>query len=1004
MAAELEAGKPQHSDVSQKFSDIFRRNLWASKESVSGPGSTKAATDLLVPQLLDLFERLKISLFVDAPCGDTNWIEPVLSKVDVYAGFDIVPDLVQKLEAEGRFGAKAQFALADLTADQLPKADLILCRDCLVHLSDDLVFQALSRLRASRSRWLLTTTFPDVENRRGTTGGWRPINLTKAPFNLPEPLELIVERPNLAPNPAFGRKALGLWDLQALKTLLPVAPPPPAVLMLRAPASGAMADLGLRPVFEPSPQAAQAPEAPPATPPGETMVWTSPNTWAVSTPLFLPGESDLYVLLEADCETPHRTEVQILRRNAAGDQVRFAWFPLFQGELSKLHKIVPLSWLGAVNGFEPSEGDQLILRVKSVDGGSHPVRLFMELQADSTEPAPDATGGGAEPRSATPPAPRPKAATRTWITRAELARAQAGRRATVSEWGEVFPRISRRTFFAGESCAFEVELIRLEGAPFKPSDLEGAVLRVQGWSSQGTDLEFALSFVSSDIIRGTARVGAFDVGGALRGVHAGEDHRSQTFDLSIALRDRTVFCGQILVAAMERPEKLVLNAGCRDDLSPECVGLDIRPFRKDGLESVMWDFSSGLGFADDGAIDGVTVSHALSSLNSVVARRFMREAYRALKTGGVLRITEDDARRSTGDDATCARLYTDPREVALLLEEAGFQARPMGPDDTLADSPLLARKLHMQAWNDSDWRAGKAGKIFFVEGVKPVRHYNIATTRIRDPVKGLSPENIIDHSQYTLLPNTDFYLIENLYCSFAADPFLLRWGGRYFLFFEARTNPATIAVSESEDGLHWGPAQFCIRAATHRSFPFVFEDAGEVFMIPESAADNSVILYRATAMPTAWEPARTLLSGKPYGDTTLVRKDDVYYIFTFEAGKLSLFYTSDLLSGEIIEHPANPIASGTRYARSGGRIFEHGGSLYRPAQDRERYYGEKVHLLEILTLTPNDYEERVYADDFITGPLSEDRNTWDAKIHHYDVLKLAEGEWLCTFDGTGILR
>ena len=792
MASEPEAGKPQPSDISQKFSDIFRRNLWASKESVSGPGSTKVATDPLVPQLIDLFERLKVSLFIDAPCGDTNWIEPVLAGVDVYAGFDIVPDLVETLDAEARLGPKAQFALADLTIDQLPKADLVLCRDCLVHLSDDLVLQALSRLRASRSRWLLTTTFPDVENKRGTTGGWRPINLAKAPFNLPEPTELIIERPDQPPNPNFGRKALGLWDLQALRPSLPVVPSPPAILMLRPPLSGAMADLGLRPVVDAAPRETSA-AAPPAAPPGETMVWTSPNTWASSAPLFLPEDDSMYVLVEAECETPHQTEIQILRRDATGSQICFSWFPLFQGELTREHKIVRLSWLGSVNDFKPTAGDQLILRVKSVDGGSYPVRLLMELQAGPTD-GPGAAGeGAAAQRRESPPAPRPKAR-RTWITRAELAQAQAGQRASLCEWGDVLPRLSQRIFFAGEPCAFDIEAVRIAGAAFKPADLEGAVLRVQGWSSWGAELELGLNFVSGDVLRGKARIGSFDVGKALRGVHAGEDHRSQTFDVLIELRNRTLFCGQIMVATMERPKQLILNIGCQDDLSPDWIGLDIRPFRKNGLESVMWDFSSGLGFANDGIVDGITVSHALCYTNSAVARRFMRDAYRALKTDGVLRITEDDARKHMAHELTYTRLYTDPPEVSRLMEGAGFQARAMGPDDTLADPPLLSRKLHMQAWSESDWRAGKPSEIFFLEGVKPVRHYNVATTRIRDPVKGLAAENIIDQSQYILLPNTDIYEIEGQYSSFAADPFLLRSDDRFFLFFEARTNPASIAV------------------------------------------------------------------------------------------------------------------------------------------------------------------------------------------------------------------
>ena len=996
MALESDVGKPQASDVSQKFSDIFRRNLWASQESVSGPGSTKAATDRLVPQLIDLFERLKVSLFVDAPCGDTNWIEPVLAGVDVYAGFDIVPDLVEKLQSEARLGSKAQFALADLTVDQLPKVDLILCRDCLVHLSDDLVLQALSRLRASRTRWLLTTTFPDVENKRGTTGGWRPINLTKAPFNLPEPLELIIERPDQPPNPNFGRKGLGLWDLQALRPLLPEFPTPPAVLMLNPPARGAMADLSLRPVVNAAPPEAAPAPASPASAPGETMVWTSPGTWAASTPIILGEDDGLYVLIEAECEAPHKVEIQVLRRDASGNQVCFAWFPLFQGELTKEHKIIRLNWLGPVNDFKPVAGDQLILRVKSVDGGSHPVRLLMELQ--------DGPGSGGDEPLPPGAASTPKKTTRTWISTAELRHVQAGRRSALSDWGDVFPRLSRRVFFGGDACAFDLELVRLEGRPFARADAEGAVLRVQGWSSWGSDLELELEFVSPEVLRGKARIGAFHVGKALAGVHGGDDHRSQTFDVSVALHKRTIFCGQILVASMKRPEKLFLNIGCQDDLSPEWVGLDVRPFRKNGIESVMWDFASGLGFARDGSVEGITISHALCYTSYTVASRFMREAFRALKTDGVLRITEDDARKHKAEELNYMRLYTDPQEVSRLMAAAGFQARTVGPDETNAETPFLSRKLHMQAWNESDWRAGEPSRIFFVEGLKPFRHYNVATTRIRDPVKGFASENIIDQSQYILAPNTEFYDIEGQYSSFAADPFLLRKDGKFFLFFEARTNPASIAVSESQDGLSWGPAKFCIQADTHRSFPFVFEDEGEVYMIPESAADNEVVLYRAVEMPTEWAPVRTLLSGKGYGDTALVQKDDVYYIFTFEGGNLLLFYTKDLLNGEVFEHPANPISTGVRYARAAGRIFEREGSYYRPAQDRQRYYGEKVHLLQILTLTPEAYEERVCTDDFITGPLSENRMTWDAKIHHYDVLKLADDDWLCTFDGTGILR
>lgn len=73
--------------------------------------------------------------------------------------------------------------VADITVNPLPTADLILCRDCLVHLSFAHIDAALANFRASGARWLLTTTFPMIEeNVDCEDGDWRALNLTLPPF------------------------------------------------------------------------------------------------------------------------------------------------------------------------------------------------------------------------------------------------------------------------------------------------------------------------------------------------------------------------------------------------------------------------------------------------------------------------------------------------------------------------------------------------------------------------------------------------------------------------------------------------------------------------------------------------------------------------------------------------------------------------------------------------------------------------------------------------------
>ena len=197
------------------FTEIYRENGWGSAESRSGPGSTAERGADFRDDLSTLLRHLQCRILLDAPCGDFNWIAAALTEDIEYIGVDIVRELIETNRAR-HGGPRRTFMHADLTTDRLPRADVILCRDCLVHFTDAEVWSALRNFRRSGSTLLLATTFTAREsNPPITTGAWRPLNLEAPPFRFPPPLEFVDER-CLHTNGAYADKRLALWRLADL--------------------------------------------------------------------------------------------------------------------------------------------------------------------------------------------------------------------------------------------------------------------------------------------------------------------------------------------------------------------------------------------------------------------------------------------------------------------------------------------------------------------------------------------------------------------------------------------------------------------------------------------------------------------------------------------------------------------------------------------------------------------------------------------------------------------
>jgi SAM-dependent methyltransferase len=191
------------------FERIYENNLWASTESRSGPGSTLSRTAVIRSVLPSLLSDIGAQSMLDAACGDFNWMAGVDLAGISYVGVDIVPQLI---EGNRRlYGSETtQFLLCDITRDQLPEVDVILCRDCLIHHSLDDAIATVRNFQRTNSRYLLATTHPAVrQNIDIHTGSWRSLNLQLPPFEFPDPLQLIIEDKE-------SSKSLGLWELKDL--------------------------------------------------------------------------------------------------------------------------------------------------------------------------------------------------------------------------------------------------------------------------------------------------------------------------------------------------------------------------------------------------------------------------------------------------------------------------------------------------------------------------------------------------------------------------------------------------------------------------------------------------------------------------------------------------------------------------------------------------------------------------------------------------------------------
>lgn len=201
-----------------------------------------------------------------------------------------------------------------------------------------------------------------------------------------------------------------------------------------------------------------------------------------------------------------------------------------------------------------------------------------------------------------------------------------------------------------------------------------------------------------------------------------------------------------------------------------------------------------------------------------------------------------------------------------------------------------------------------------------------------------------------------------------ADPFAIERDGRYYVFFEEvpfATRKGHIAMIELDRAGRWSAPVRVLERDYHLSYPFVFAHEGSLYMVPESARNRTVELWRCVEFPGKWQLERNLLEGVRCVDATLHRAGERWWMFAnCAAGESRQFddelclFSAERLTGDWQPHARNPVKSDPRCSRPAGRLFERNGSLYRPAQVCVPRYGAGLALHRVVKLSAQEYAER----------------------------------------------
>src|SRR4029453_1477249 len=170
--------------LTDTFNRIYTEGTWGEDvagKGTSGSGSTLEITGEYRAYVEAFIKKHGVKSVVDAGCGDWSFSSAIDWGDASYLGIDIASDVMAAVRNKHEKG-KIKFQVGDIT-DELPAAELLISKDVLQHLSNELVHKFIrNNLRKGKYKWVILTNNRGSENRDVASGGYRAIDLAAPPF------------------------------------------------------------------------------------------------------------------------------------------------------------------------------------------------------------------------------------------------------------------------------------------------------------------------------------------------------------------------------------------------------------------------------------------------------------------------------------------------------------------------------------------------------------------------------------------------------------------------------------------------------------------------------------------------------------------------------------------------------------------------------------------------------------------------------------------------------
>lgn len=173
------------------FTNIYDSQAWGVDDEGNGTSGTGSTLDHTVEYRVFLQNFLKsqnIHSVVDVGCGDWEFSCAIDWSGIRYIGYDVVLSVIQR-NNEKYSSPSISFIHGNAINIKLPKANLLICKDVLQHLTNDDVFRFIKQFRKykycliTNDLYYIDHDVPKV-NQEIQRGEERPIDLSKPPFSL----------------------------------------------------------------------------------------------------------------------------------------------------------------------------------------------------------------------------------------------------------------------------------------------------------------------------------------------------------------------------------------------------------------------------------------------------------------------------------------------------------------------------------------------------------------------------------------------------------------------------------------------------------------------------------------------------------------------------------------------------------------------------------------------------------------------------------------------------